>query len=79
MSINNDDFYFIKEKSKLKKDGIYSARGIDYAVKNNKLIFLAHYGDVHQCSFGFLVHLGKVENYLQKKKLKELLKNFKED
>ena len=67
----------IIEKSKTKKDGVYSYKGFKYAVKDNKFVLFADYfGNISQTAGNFNVSLGKVERYESIKELKRLLKNL---
>jgi hypothetical protein len=74
--VSNDDFDYIIEKCKNKKDGVYTARGIFYACKDNKLVLISERDKISQISFGFLVSLGKVKEYQGKEELKRLLKQL---
>ena len=74
--MSNDDFNYIKEKCKNKKDGIYTARGIFYACKDNRLVLISERDNISQVSFGFLVLLGKAKERQGKEELKRLLKQL---
>lgn len=81
MSIHQDDFNKLKEKAKLKKDGVFSYQGLwEYGVKNNRLRFLGHKfsGEVYEVSHGWLVSIGKVESYKLTEELKKLIKIYQE-
>jgi len=48
------------EKAKVKKDGIYSHKGILYAVKNNKFVLYSDiYGDVYMIQGVFRTRVSK--------------------
>ena len=36
-----EDFDYIKDKCKNKKDGVYTARGVFYAVKNKRCVLIS--------------------------------------
>jgi hypothetical protein len=74
--MTNEDFYYIKEKCKNKKDGVYTARGIFYACKDSRLVLISERDNISQISFGFLVSLGKTKEYQGKEELKRLLKQL---
>jgi hypothetical protein len=66
--MKQSDFEKIKEKSKTKNDGVFSHNGIVYAVRGKECYALIDGNDVYQCSFGFLVNLGKAPSFVDKKK-----------
>lgn len=65
----------IIEKSKTKKDGIYSHKGIDYRVSSNRVKFLSDGWKIYQLCYGFVsvVYDPKEYNRMNlKKKMKEI-------
>lgn len=64
----------LEEKSKTKKDGIYTYQGIYYKVIGNKLHYMASHGEVLQCFGHFNVVVGSYSGYSDaaKKVLKDL-------
>ena len=70
----------IIEKAKIKEDGVYSHKGVNYLVKNKYLKFLAHWGTVYEFSHGFLVEIGSYRNSWEGKPiLVKLLKKKNEE
>ena len=75
--MTTDDQSVIIDKSKSKKDGVYSYRGIIYAVKDNHFVaFSDYYGCVYQCFGMFNVQIGTVKSYDRIRTLKNLLKQI---
>jgi len=56
-----ENIAYIKEKAKKKTDGVYTARGLVYAVKNNMVTYIYDHGVYYQTLYGFLVRLGKID------------------
>lgn len=68
----------LHEKAKTRKDGIYSYKYFLYVVKNCSFIAYADYwGDISSVHGAFHYHVGKVEKWDRKSKLKELFINTK--
>lgn len=57
--LNTDNQKYINEKAKTKNDGIYTARGIYYLVKNKKVVAFACKGEVIQQYGIFNTVIGK--------------------
>ena len=76
MNIKQDDLNKIKEKAKTRTNGIYSANGFYYVVKDNKVLYLGQKatGEIAQIVYGFISPIGEVKSYNVKEKLRELLK-----
>lgn len=71
-----EEINLLHEKSKTRKDGIYSFQGNLYVVKSNKFIAFANYfGECYQRMGSFNIQIGKVEKYERKQKLTEWLKS----
>jgi len=75
--VKQELFKKIRDKAKLKNDGVYSLSGHKYAVKEGHVVFISDYKKIYQYSQGFLVSIGKVEIYDVVKKLKGLLEEMK--
>jgi len=65
----------IIERSRTRKDGIYTLDCIKYSVRNGHLMFFIDFNEVFQFSQGFIVSLGKIDCYKGRSKLKELMRN----
>lgn len=58
-----DVYNALVDKAKTKKDGVYSYRGMYYAVKNCRLVgHCDYYGNVFENAYGFNVVKGKARN-----------------
>ena len=66
----------IIKKSKTKNNGVYSHKGILYAVKSKFPVLFAYGGSIKQLSSGFLVVLGDVHYWDYKKELRKLLQKI---
>lgn len=66
--MKQSDFEKIKQKSATKKNGTYSHNGIFYKVKDGFPIGFIDGNDVLQCSYGFLINIGKTPARVDKKK-----------
>ncbi len=67
----------IIKKSKTKNNGVYSHKGILYAVKSKFPVLFAYSGSIKQFSTGFLIILGKdINPWDYKKELKRLLEKI---
>jgi hypothetical protein len=68
----------IKEKAKIKNDGVYTFQGIYYAIKNNKLKAWIYESGIAFCDLGGVNACVGV-NIPQKKRRLELIKYLKRD
>ena len=74
--MTTDEQSVIIDRSKSKKDGVYSYRGIIYAVNDNHFIaFSDYYGCIYQCFGMFNVQTCTVKSYDRIKTLKNILKH----
>ena len=69
-----DETNILIEKSKTRKDGVYSFRGNLFAVKNKSFVAFADIsGNCYQACGMFNVSIGKVKSHQRKQKLTEWL------
>lgn len=68
-----DNYTVIKERAKLKNDGIFTFRGITYRVENHKVTHFAYLGKIER-NLGFAVT--EVGTYQTKKELIDKLKSI---
>lgn len=68
----------LHEKAKAKKDGVYSFRGVFYAVKCGHFVAFAEFsGECYQRNGAFNVRIGQVHRHERKKALKKWLNEQK--
>lgn len=73
LTIENQNL--IIDKAKEKKDGVYSFRGVDYRVKDGKVLCFASNGKIIQSFGNFNVEIGNYRyNYDNIKKILMLMK-----
>lgn len=59
-----DERNILIEKSKSRKDGVYSYKDNLYVVRNNNLIAFADYfGECYQCAGAFNIKIGRVARH----------------
>ena len=59
---------YIIGKSKSKKDGVYTARGLSYRVINKNCKYIAYNQKVYQYAYGFLSIIGECGFYKSEEK-----------
>jgi hypothetical protein len=67
--LTRENQQYINEKAKTKKDGVYSARGIIYRVKNNRATHYASRGEILGSAGAFNYACGKYDSTDEAKKL----------
>lgn len=73
-----DDIKILSEKAKIKANGVYSYKGILYAVSDNKFVaYSDRLGNCYQNFGSFVVKIGNVMIYDRRKELNKWLKNNK--
>jgi hypothetical protein len=73
----SENIDLIIEKSKNKKDGVYTLRGVTYRVVKGNPVIMASYGEIYQFFYGFLVLIGSYDySSTCPSKLKSILKGI---